>query len=160
MQRVNAGLKQEQSESPDEIPAHGMALPLISTYTDQVSLAVPMAVFNNRTHRICLRLIPVPRGMLNWVTGKRARNSAASLHRDVLRSVLHLDFLVRVLKSLSHVQLFAAPWSSPPGSSVHRIFQARILEWVDISSSTGSSPPRDWTHISCVSSIGRQVLYH
>ena len=32
---------------------------------------------------------------------------------------------------------------SPPGSSVHGIFQARILEWVAISFSRGSSPPRD-----------------
>ena len=40
---------------------------------------------------------------------------------------------------------------SSPGSSVHRIFQARILEQVDISYSRGSSWPRDWTHISCVS---------
>ena len=35
-------------------------------------------------------------------------------------------------------------WSRP-GSSVHRIFQARILEWVAISSSRGSSQPRDQT---------------
>ena len=33
---------------------------------------------------------------------------------------------------------------SPPGSSVHRVFQARILEWVAISFSRGSSQPRDW----------------
>ena len=33
-----------------------------------------------------------------------------------------------------------------PGSSVHGIFQARILEWVAISSSRGSSWPRDWTY--------------
>ena len=38
---------------------------------------------------------------------------------------------------------------SPPGSSVHGILQARILEWVAISSSRGSSQPRDQT---CVSS--------
>ena len=56
---------QTGAESPDEIPAHRMALPLISTYTEQISLEVPMAIFNNRTHRICLKLIPVPRGMLN-----------------------------------------------------------------------------------------------
>ena len=49
---------------------------------------------------------------------------------------------------------------SPPGSSVHGIFQARILEWVAISSSKGSSWPRDWTHVSCISCTGRQVLYH
>ena len=37
---------------------------------------------------------------------------------------------------------------SPPGSSVHGIFQARILEWVAISSSRGSSQPRDQTQVS------------
>ena len=47
----------------------------------------------------------------------------------------------------------------PPGSSVHEIFQARILEWVAISSSRGSSRPRDQTHISCISCIGRWILY-
>ena len=39
---------------------------------------------------------------------------------------------------------------SSPDSSVHGIFQARILERVGISSSRGSSQPRDWTHISCI----------
>ena len=38
---------------------------------------------------------------------------------------------------------------NPPGSSVHEIFQARILEWVVISFSRGSSQPRDWTQVSC-----------
>ena len=38
---------------------------------------------------------------------------------------------------------------SPPGSSVHGIPQARILEWVAISFSRGSSRPRDQTHVSC-----------
>ena len=46
---------------------------------------------------------------------------------------------------------------SPPGSSVHGIFQARILELVAISYSRGSSWPRDRT---CVSWIARQILYH
>ena len=40
---------------------------------------------------------------------------------------------------------------SPPGSSVHGIFQARILEWVAISSSRGSFQSRDQTHIFLVS---------
>jgi len=40
---------------------------------------------------------------------------------------------------------------SPQGSSVHGISQASILEWVAISSSRGSSRPRDWTRISCKS---------
>ena len=38
---------------------------------------------------------------------------------------------------------------SPPGSSVHGTFQARILEWVAISFSRGSSRPKDQTWVSC-----------
>ena len=41
---------------------------------------------------------------------------------------------------------------SPSGSSIHGIFQARILEWVVISFSRGSSQPRDWTQVSCIAS--------
>ena len=37
-----------------------------------------------------------------------------------------------------------------PDSSVHGIFQARVLEWVAISFSRGSSRPRDWTWVSCI----------
>ena len=39
---------------------------------------------------------------------------------------------------------------SPPGSSVLGIFQARILEWVAIPFSRGSSQPRHWTCICCI----------
>ena len=41
---------------------------------------------------------------------------------------------------------------SPPGSSVHEMFQARILEWVVIPFSRGSSQPRDRTWASCIAS--------
>ena len=46
---------------------------------------------------------------------------------------------------------------SPPGSSVHGILQARILEWVSMPSSRGSSQPRDRIYVSFVSCTGRQV---
>ena len=46
---------------------------------------------------------------------------------------------------------------SLPGSSVHGILPARILEWVAISYSKGSSQPTDWTWMSC---IGRWILHH
>ena len=49
---------------------------------------------------------------------------------------------------------------SPPGSSVHGISQARIMEWVAISYPRKSSWPRDRTLVPCVSCIGRQILYH
>ena len=43
------------------------------------------------------------------------------------------------------------------GSSVHGLLQASILDWVTISSSRGSSLPRNQTRVSCT---GRQILYH
>ena len=49
---------------------------------------------------------------------------------------------------------------SPPGSSAHGLFQARVLQWAAISSSRGSSQPRDWTHVSCISCTVRQILDH
>ena len=55
---------------------------------------------------------------------------------------------------LSHfisIRLFVIPMDcSPPGSSVHGIFQTRILEWVAIPSSRGSSWLRDQTQVSCI----------
>ena len=48
----------------------------------------------------------------------------------------------------------------PPGSSVRRISQAKILELVVISALRGSSPPRDRTRISYVPFIGWWILYH
>ena len=56
----------------------------------------------------------------------------------------------------SLVWLFVASWS-PPGTSSHEIFQARILKWVAISCSRGSSQPKAQTCMSC---IVRQILYH
>ena len=46
---------------------------------------------------------------------------------------------------------------SPSGSRICGVLQARILEWVAISFSRGSFPPRDRTSVSC---IGRRILYH
>ena len=49
---------------------------------------------------------------------------------------------------------------SLPGSFVHRILQARMLEWVAVSFSRGSSWLRDQTRISCFFRIGRLILHH
>ena len=54
---------------------------------------------------------------------------------------------------LSCVQLCDSLDHSPPGSSVHRISQARILEWVALPFSWTSSRPRDRTCISCVPAL-------
>ena len=77
----------------------------------------------------------------------------------VLCVCVHVCVCVCVsVHTLSHVWLFCDPtdWS-PPGFSVHRIFQAKIVEWVAVSYSRASSRPRDWT---CVSCVGREILYH
>ena len=62
--------------------------------------------------------------------------------------------------------LYNAMDCSPPGSSVHGILQARILEWVAIPFSRGSSWPRDWTRVSCIAGgfftvwAPREASYH
>ena len=66
---------------------------------------------------------------------------------------------------LSRIQLFATHEqrvikSGPPGSSVHGASQARILDWVAIFSSRGSSRPRGRTRIFCISCVGRQIIYY
>ena len=50
--------------------------------------------------------------------------------------------------------------SSTPGSSVRRTVQARILLWVAIPSSRGSSQARDQARVYCISCIGRSILHH
>ena len=80
---------------------------------------------------------------------------ASSLHLKIQTSWL----LRCVLGSVAQLCLilYDPTDCSPPGSSVHRICLARILEWIAISSTRGSSPPRDQTGASC---IGRWILYH
>ena len=57
---------------------------------------------------------------------------------------------VYIISCFSHVRLYKPKECSPPGSSVRGILQARILEWVAMPSSRGSSRPRDRTRISCL----------
>ena len=60
-------------------------------------------------------------------------------------------------QSLSHVRLWDPMDCSPPGSSVHGILQAIILQWVAMSFSRGSSRHKDQTRVSYSFCIGRQV---
>ena len=55
-----------------------------------------------------------------------------------------------MLVAQSCLILFEPMDDRPPGSSVHGIFQARILEWVAIPFSRGSSRPRDQTQVSAL----------
>ena len=57
--------------------------------------------------------------------------------------------LIKVLVTQSCSTLYNSVDCRPPGSSVHGILQERILEWVAILFSRGSSPPRDKIWVSC-----------
>ena len=80
-------------------------------------------------------------------------------------SLTQVPTAVTVIQCSRSVAQLCSTLSDPmdcslPGSSVHGILQARILERVAVSSSRGSSQPRDRTRISCVSYLGRWILYH
>ena len=69
---------------------------------------------------------------------------------------LHADIPLVCAKLLQSSPALCYPMDcSPPGSSVHGILQARILEWVAMPFSRGFSWPRALTHVSCVSCISR-----
>ena len=76
------------------------------------------------------------------------------INYTVLKKYTHSDICwrwkVKVLVTQSCLSLCYPMDYSPSGSSVHGILQARILEWVAISFSRGSSQSRDWTQVSCI----------
>ena len=59
--------------------------------------------------------------------------SAVALLHSTLLPAPSSHYLKVKVKSLSRALLFVTPWTYLPGSSVHGIFQARVLEWVAIS---------------------------
>ena len=106
---------------------------------------------------------------LQWVQNelmyaKPTCRPSARLEMRVRRPTPACGMQVRVCaraKSLPLCLTLCDPMDcSLPGSSVHGILQARKLEWVAIPSSSGSSQPRDGSHDSFLSCIGRRVLYH
>ena len=87
-------------------------------------------------------------------------NTQLKLNIEVLhRWQFHQAFsgLVKKLEVAQFCETLCDPKDcSLAGSSVHGIFQARVLEWVVISFSRGSSWPRDWTQVSCTA--GRRFI--
>ena len=77
-----------------------------------------------------------------------------------LSQIITTKLCVGVLVTQLCPTLYNSMNYSPPGFPVHGILQARILEWVAISSSRGSSWPRDRTCVSCVSCIVGGFFIH
>ena len=84
--------------------------------------------------------------------GGRDRGKESRLLEAKEEGKTNLEVLKLYVMSLSHVRLFVTPWTVAclPGSSIHRILQARILEWVAIPFFRGSSQSRDGIRVSCV----------
>ena len=75
------------------------------------------------------------------------------------RILFYVSMIEHLLKLRSEATQLCLTLCDPmdcslPGSSVHGIFKARVLEWVAMSFSRRSSRPRDRTHVSCI--VGRR----
>ena len=88
-----------------------------------------------------------------WYIPKESPETWKQIHM-YRQKTLHILCQISLLECCWCAQLWPtlcnSMYYSLPGSSAHGIFQARILEWVAIPFSRGSSQPRDQTCISCV----------
>ena len=85
-----------------------------------------------------------PSNIFLWLCFPKAREITAKINKWDLRA-----------KSLQSCSTLYDPTNhSPPGSSVHGILHARILEWVAMPSSRGPSPPRDGAWVLRLTCIG------
>ena len=104
-------------------------------------------IFPKVMHRFNTVLIKI----LASFYGSRQKDSAVYMERQRRRRSMYGQLCLTFCNPIDCIQ---------PCSSVHGIYQARILERVAFSYSRGSSWPRGWTHIPYISCIGRQILYH
>ena len=84
------------------------------------------------------------------ISFQRKVSFLSKINSEILRELWWLKMASEVKVAHSCPTLWDAMDCSLPGSSVHRILQARILEWVAITFSRGSSQSRDETQVSCI----------
>ena len=102
---------------------------------------------NEKSEREIKETIP-----LNIVT-KRIKYVGINLPKET-KDLYAENYACMHAKSLQSCDTLCDPTDcSPPGSSIRGILQARILEWVPISFSRGSSQPRHRTLVSCIADI-------
>ena len=108
---------------------------------------------------MCTQRCPLP-----WRAGKGYIINKRALNQHQILYIMHVCVCACVwaVCSVAHSCLTLCDLMNyrPLGSSVHEISLARIVERVAMPSSRGSSQPKDRTRASCISSMGRQVLYH
>ena len=113
----------------------------LSLVTDnlQICIGLPVCPAQGRPE-------PVPCTLIIWVILPENESYMEKLFKvSLLKKTQNPSLIMRE----ANRQVWYPMDCNPPGSSVHRILQARILEWVTLSFSRGSSPPRDQTWISC-----------
>ena len=144
------------------LPPTSVIHTLITFHSDDAVTFLPHpAPLPSSSHRNAYLTPWLPAASLAWITRSTRvwalPNSTASSTTCLPRLKLCSWFLpqtlcvcvcVCVLVAHLHPSLCDSMDCNPPGSSVHGIFQVRILEWVSVSFSRGSSWLRDWTHIS------------
>ena len=110
-----------------------------------------LGTFQPRTNLLCRLFCSQPY--------KFTRTTVTKCHKQRLRTELYLLTAPEAsVCSAAKSRLTLQPLDcSPPDSFLQGISQARILERVAIAFSRGSSQPRDWTHVSCISC--RQIPY-
>ena len=122
----------------------------IFAYSNQAIPHLTMYLTNILIHKVgkCIKAYSLQ--SLLALVKKIVRNHHAPWQEDFINKPFcaHAteDYLC-VLSHFSHVWLCDSTDCSLPGFSDHGLFQVRILEWVVMPSSRGSSQPRDWTHI-------------
>ena len=133
------------SQSPGQTLRNSTMLGLIQMFSNLYNLACKVYSIPNKTH-------------LNRDSERFSINNSAPLELCVCVCVCVCVHAHAHTCSVMSDSLWPHRLCSPPGSSVHGIFQKRILEWVAISLSRGSFWPRDWTCIFCVFCIAGEFF--
>ena len=147
----------------DSLRPHGLCSPLNSPgqNTGMDSLSLLQGIFPTRGSNPGL---PHCRWILYQLSHKGSPIFSGSILLMVVYNLIYWQIIyylkVKVLAIQLCLTLSNSIDCSPSGSSVHGLLQARILEWVAIPFSRGSSWCRNQTCISCVSCIGRGFLHH
>ena len=114
----------------------------------------PPGVWKLRCTKCCTQKVPLSgSGGNQFIHGIFPSTAPASVH---LSACMHQSLQDSLQESC--LTLCNPKHCSPPGSSVHGILQARILQWVAMPSSRGSSQPRDQTCVSCVPCIASRFF--
>ena len=122
---------------------HAVRVKWVNRHNDCNEALSPCYKFSNNCHYYYIKL-KAYKIFIKWLS-------------KVICYITYMFLKVKVLVSQLCLTLCRPKDYSAPGSTVHGILQVRILKWAAVPFSRGSSPPRDWTQVSC--SAGR-FFYH